>query len=93
MSKVDPFGPVTVLTGLAFDVSEGTGNFAPIYPPNLTTDQVLEIPVTTYLPGAIVFNTNTEELEYTALVAEKVVLLSEVDFVRTDSVTSKEKIF
>jgi len=62
MSKDDFFGPVTRLSALAFDI-EGTGSFGPIYPPNLTTDQVLEIPVTTYLPGAIVFNTNTEELE------------------------------
>jgi hypothetical protein len=62
MSKDDFFGPTTRFSGLAFDI-EGTGSFGPIYPPNLTTDQRDQIAVTTYLPGAIVFNTNTEELE------------------------------
>jgi hypothetical protein len=66
MSKIDLFAPITRLSGLGF-VDEGKGTWAALYPPNLTTDQILEIPITADLPGAIVFNTNTEELEtYTA---------------------------
>jgi hypothetical protein len=62
MSKIDLFAPITRLSGLGF-IDEGKGTFAPLYPPNLTSDQIVEIPITPDLPGAIVFNTSTEELE------------------------------
>lgn len=57
---------VTRLTGLGFDET-GAGVDRAIYCPRLTQAQVLEMPRTPDLVGAIVFNTDTEELEtYTA---------------------------
>jgi hypothetical protein len=64
MSKIDYSGPITRLSGgLAFIDEEARGTFAPLYPPNLSTTQRDLIPVTSDLPGAIIFNVDTEELE------------------------------
>lgn len=66
MADFDPMAPVTRLTGLAF--SEDDPNvLKAVYLPRLTQEQVIDIPITEELVGAIVFNTDTEELEtYTA---------------------------
>lgn len=56
----------TKLTGLAFS-EDGPGVARAIYCPRLTQEQVVAIPETPGLVGAIVFNIDTEELEtYTA---------------------------
>jgi hypothetical protein len=87
MSKDDFFGPVTRLSALAFDI-EGTGSFGPIYPPNLTTDQRDQIAVTTYLPGAIVFNTDTEELETYSAAGFWLAILTEESDINVDTITA-----
>ncbi len=60
MSKADPMAPINRFSNIAF-VDEGNV-YAALYPPNLTNAQVNAIPVTDALPGAIVFDTDTEEL-------------------------------
>lgn len=56
----------TKLTGLAFS-EDGPGVARAIYCPRLTQEQIVAIPETPGLVGAIVFNIDTEELEtYTA---------------------------
>lgn len=57
---------VTRLTGLGFDET-GAGVDRAIYTPRLTQEQVIAMPRTPDLVGAIVFDVDTEELEtYTA---------------------------
>jgi hypothetical protein len=97
MSKIDYSGPITRLSGgLAFSNDRGN-SIAPLYPPNLTTDQILEIPITPDLPGAIVFNVDTEEVEtYTAagfwlpiITAESDITFSEVNATTINATTIK----
>ena len=66
MSKIEPMEPTTRLTGLAF--SENSPSvYRALYLPQLTQQQVIDLPVSDELVGAVVFNTDTEELEtYTA---------------------------
>lgn len=66
MSKDNPMSQVTRLTGLAFS-EDSPSVLRALYLPRLTQQQVIDIPVTPELVGAIVFNIDTEELEtYTA---------------------------
>jgi hypothetical protein len=66
MSKDEPMSQLTRLTGLAFSETSPSVLKA-LYLPRLTQEEVIAIPVTEELVGAIVFNTQTEELEtYTA---------------------------
>lgn len=81
----------TKLTGLAFS-EDGPGVARAIYCPRLTQEQVIAIPETPDLVGAIVFNTDTEELEtYTAagfwlpiLTAESDIIVNQVTAVNAD---------
>lgn len=66
MAKADPMAPITRLPNLAF-VDEDNNNYRALYSPILSQEEVIAVPVTEDLPGAIVFNKDTEELEtYTA---------------------------
>jgi hypothetical protein len=67
MAKEDPMAPITRLPNLAFVDETASNNYSALYTPIRTQQEVIDIPVTANLTGAIVFNKDTEELEtYTA---------------------------
>jgi hypothetical protein len=66
MTIEDPMAPITRLPNLAF-TKDSTNDYGVLYTPIRRQKDIINIPVTTNLTGAIVFNKDTEELEtYTA---------------------------
>lgn len=71
--------PITRFTSVAFS-DDDASPYKALYTPRLPQDQVIAIPVSDELIGAIVFNTDTEELEtYTAAGFWLSILTSESD--------------
>jgi hypothetical protein len=81
-----PMSPITRFTSVAFSDTEGSP-YKALYTPRLPQDQVIAIPVSDELIGAIVFNTDTEELEtYTAAGFWLPILTAESD-INVDTIT------
>lgn len=88
MSKEEPMSQLTRLTGLAFTETSPSVLRA-LYLPRLTQEQVIDIPVTEELKGAVVFNTDTEEIEtYTAAGFWLPILTAESD-INVDNITAE----
>src|SRR3954463_6837814 len=87
MATQDPMAPITRLSGLAF-VEDGS-NYKALYPPILSQQEVIAIPVTDQLFGAIVFDKDTEELETYTAAGFWVPILTEGSDINVNNITAE----
>lgn len=78
---------VTRLTGLGFDES-GPGVDRAIYTPRLTQEQVIAMPQNPELPGAIVFDVDTEELETFTAAGHWVAILTDGSDINSENINA-----